>query len=108
MAAASLISSAMSEVPMAGTDAPLGVHPATAGGVPLPSMPLMAPLAELGGPKLVPDPSKAIPDGGGVMLTAAVSYCPTRRLPCGVMASEVTIYTGSTWKLWAFASAQLT
>src|SRR5467141_2311304 len=107
MAAASLISSAMSEVPMAGTDAPLGVQPATAGGLPLPSMPLIAPLAELGGLKLLPGPSNAIPDAGGVMLMAAVSYWPTRRLPCGVIASEVTIYTGSTMRLWARASAQL-
>jgi hypothetical protein len=52
----------MSEVPMAGTDAPLGVLPATAGGagLPLPSMPLMVPLAELGGLKLLPGPSKRI------------------------------------------------
>jgi len=56
MAATVLISSAMFEVPMAGTNAPLGVQPATAGGaaLPLPSMPLMVPLAELGGLKLPP------------------------------------------------------
>src|ERR1019366_3854746 len=40
------------------------------------------------------------------MLAAAVSYWPMRLLPCGVMAREVTMYTGPTWRPAVFAARQ--
>src|SRR5450759_1527162 len=93
-------------VPMAGAAAWFGVQPGTAGGAPegaLPSVPLMWYGFELGTGWKIPaaggaaeGPSNDKAPGGGVMLSAAVSEWPMRRLPCGVIASEVIMYRGPT------------
>ena len=44
---------------------------------------------------------------GGLIENAAVSYCPTRRLPDGVYARAVTIYTGAIRRPALDAAVQL-
>src|SRR6266853_1401513 len=81
---------------------PLAFHPAT----PL-STPLMKKLFELVGRKFAPAPSTPSAVYGGLIENAAVSYCPTRRLPDGVYARAVTIYTGAIMRPAADAAVQL-
>src|ERR1700675_3067141 len=81
---------------------PLAVHPAT----PL-SSPLTKKLFELVGLKFAPAPSTPSPTYGGLIENAAVSYCPTRRLPDGVYARAVTIYTGAIRRPALAAAVQL-
>src|SRR5258706_1060961 len=81
---------------------PVAFHPAT----PL-STPLMKKLFELVGLKFAPAPSTPNPTYGGLIENAAVSYCPTRRLPDGVYARAVTIYTGAIKRPALDAAVQL-
>src|SRR5258708_15437089 len=81
---------------------PLAFHPAP----PL-STPLMKKLFELVGRKFAPAPSTPSAVYGGLIENAAVSYCPTRRLPDGVYARAVTIYTGAIKRPALDAAVQL-
>lgn len=90
MVPSKLFTPGWSLVLMAGTAGAFGVQPATAGGLPCPSLPLMAKLFEWGaGVKVAPGPSKANAAAGGWMVEPATSYWPMRRLPAGVIAREV-------------------
>ena len=67
----------------------------------------MKKLFELVGRKFAPAPSTPSAVYGGLIENAAVSYCPTRRLPDGVYARAVTIYTGAIMRPAADAAVQL-
>src|ERR1700686_5937054 len=97
----------MSEVPIPGTLPAVVLHPVRVGGLPSPSTPSITVLFEFGGLKLVPAPARDSAAGGGKTSSAATSYCPMRRLPDGVIARAVMMYTGSTRAPWACAAVQV-
>ena len=52
-------------------------------------------------------PSSASAAGGGLIFSPATSYCPMRRVPRNVIASDVTRYVGSKLSPATFAAAQV-
>src|SRR5258707_12210610 len=109
----SAAASAALQTATAGTTlGPVGVQAPTAASLVFhPEAPMLTPLTkklfELVGLKFAPAPSTPNPTYGGLIENAAVSYCPTRRLPDGVYARAVTIYTGAIKRPALDAAVQL-